>query len=101
MNNSFLDFYHYYFAPIGQPWHHGAVYGNIVAVPICAVISYIVVLRKHVECRQPGCLRFAKVPVTGTHYKTCVKHATVSRHARLRADHAEKHPELHKMLGAK
>ena len=91
-----LDFYHFYFAPIGQPWDHGAVYGNIIAVPFCALLAYVVVFRKLVECQE--CHRFAYHHVPNTHHKVCNKHNTPEVYKKLEDAYRKKHPESHKLL---
>jgi len=48
----FSDFYHYYFQPIGQPWHHGAIWGNIFASIIVGVIAFIWARRKFIKVHK-------------------------------------------------
>ena len=36
---SLAHFWHFFFAPTGQPWYQGNVYGNIVALVPCAFLG--------------------------------------------------------------
>lgn len=99
--HNFLLFWHFYFAPSEQPWWQGAVYGNVVAAPICAFLTYILVLRKYIECSEKRCYRIGIHKVKGTHFRTCHKHATKEIHTRLSKEHAEKFPEQHALLKGK
>ena len=94
----FLQFYHYYFAPIGQHFWSGAVYGNIIAVPFCAIVAYVAVFRKLVECGNPKCHRFAYHKVTGTHHRVCNVHNDDETHDKLRKSYKLKWPKSHKRL---
>lgn len=45
-------FWHYEFAPVGEPWYHGQVWGNVVAVLPMAVLAAGGLIYHHVVLRR-------------------------------------------------
>lgn len=95
-----VQFFHYYFAPVGQPWWEGNVYGNLVASALLSG-GIIYGFYRKVNCAQKGCWRIGRHPVEGTHYKTCPKHTTEFYHLELQKHHKVKYPEAHAFLAKK
>lgn len=85
--------YQYTLGPKQPLWINNGSNLTVVGV-IPAALTWI----KLRNCRQKGCWRIGFHKVDGTKYKTCHRHATIEVHDQLHADHAQKHPELHKLL---
>jgi len=62
-------------------------------------VGVIWAIYRHHKCKN--CCRIGKVPVEGTPYKTCHKHATIAHHSKIHHDHEEKHPLQHQLLNKK
>jgi hypothetical protein len=45
-------FWHFEFAPVGEPWYHGQVWGNVVAVLPMALLALGGLLYHHVVLRR-------------------------------------------------
>jgi hypothetical protein len=81
--------------PLG--WLYLNVLGNLIASLIWAVPTVWVLYRKW-TCNLPHCARVAHVPVSGTTFHSCRRHATAEHHATLTQRHAARHPEAHAFL---
>jgi hypothetical protein len=66
-----------------------------------AIIGSLIGLYRHHNCAVKGCPRIAHHGVDGTHFKTCHKHATLTLHRQLQADHARKFPKQHELFKKK
>lgn len=73
-------------------WPSGAVWGNVIAVPLCAALTWPVVWRKKM-CRTPWCWHFGKHEVAGTTWKVCDDHHNKETHSLVFYLHRTKHPE--------
>ena len=93
-----INFWHYFFVPVGQPWYTGGLWGNQLQWTIVWLPTLIVVYRKKFECAEKGCWRIGHHPVEGTHHKTCHKHTNAKIHGKLQLNFRRKHPEAHKFL---
>lgn len=61
-----------------------------------AILGTLVGIYRHHKCAT--CFRIGHYPVEETPYKTCHKHATLDSHAIITTQHAQKHPEQHKLF---
>lgn len=39
--SSLAHFWEFFFAPVGQPWYEGNVWGNVVAIVPCGIIGLV------------------------------------------------------------
>ena len=58
-------------------WPDGAVLTNLIASALWVPLTFVLTLR-HFRCQH--CWRPARVPVSGTHYHVCKKHAIEHGH---------------------
>jgi hypothetical protein len=52
-----IQFWHFFFAPIGQSWYTGNVWGNMVAWVICGVIAIVWARRKLIKWHKANLKR--------------------------------------------
>lgn len=76
--------------------HQPSVVGNVSNLTVFALLGTFA--RAYLKIKCKSCMRIALHKVTGTVYRTCVKHTTVDHHDMLRVKHAEEHPEQHELL---
>jgi hypothetical protein len=63
-----------------------------------SLIAAIVAFFRKLRCAQPGCYRAGLHRVTGTTYRTCVRHTTLDVHDALYDRHARERPAQHELL---
>ena len=83
----------------GSKWYNfwsgfGSDIGEVV------IIGSLISLYKQHNCTIKGCWRIGRHPVSGTPYKTCHKHATVTAHKQLHKEHEHKYPAQHELLNS-
>ena len=71
------------------------IWPNIAASAILGTAIFWKIYRVH-KCKS--CWRIGRIPVKGTHYKTCLVHTTAEDHAELLAHHKHDHPKLNAFL---
>lgn len=69
----------------GQEWF--TAIGTLLGYVTLAGLAGIVWRLWHSRCQVRWCIRPGEMPVEGTVWKTCCKHARLPEHESLRADH--------------
>lgn len=85
-------FWHYMYAPHGEPWYRAAVWPNLVVVSVLAPLGWLWAKTRWWP------LRPIHSALRGLHEKADETHRKLDEHAALHAEHAESLNALHGKL---